>query len=221
MGPWYLVLISALFYATPLFAQTTPPDADLGQPVRVTITDQDVARHMPPSMQEEWRRYVRDGELLKQEVSRMEPGSPEHRAMQRAYFELKRDFQEEFAPFLGISGTSVIAYGTPKPTGAEIAEEVLELRAYGFTGEMPGYWVVTEPGDLQWFSKDPALTRTIEELGPAAGKTVEGHFKYEDRDRPQEGEARETSGGGGLTPPPTTQPVCTATTGPFGLTGCP
>lgn len=217
-----LTLISALLWTATLFAQTTPPDAGLGQPVRITISDEDVARHMSPSERETWRRYVREGELLKQEALKFQPSSPERRAMQNAYTELKQEFRREFASFFGISGTEVVAYGSPVPTGAEIAGRVLRLRAGGLEGAMPGYWAVTEPGDLQWFTKDPALTRSTDELGPASGETVAGHFGYEDRDRPpEEGVGQERSGGGGLTPPPTTQPVCTATTGPFGLTGCP
>ena len=97
-----LTLISVPLWTFSLFAQTTPPDADLGQPVRITISDQDVARHMSPSERETWRRYVREGELLKQEVSKFEPGSPEHRAMQNAQTELKQEFRREFASFFGI-----------------------------------------------------------------------------------------------------------------------
>lgn len=217
-----LAVLSVLWSVSAIPAQT-PADAELETFAAVRITDADVAYHMSPQERQAWETYRSKGKKFKEAADRFRRNeanggsSKPRQAMENSRRRLVKDFRDEFRGFLGISGTTVVGFGQPMPTGREIAGEILVTRSKGWGDFMAGYWVRTYAGDLQWHGDDPRASRRTRQLGPQAGPIAQAKTRYREIDRPETDPLPAHL----VTPTPVTTPVCPASSGPFGLTGCP
>lgn len=193
-------------------AQTPKNELFIG--AQVTISLSDVKNAMTPSERQKFEELERDFKDL-QDASRGETRRAVLNANRAGLRQLAEQRDNDFALYRGLTNQSMMVYGSPKPSVAEVLAIVVSARRSGGDGQLYPHWDRTLNGPVVGLDTPPGS----DEGGIPAGPERGGRIIFSDTDQtiiPDEGQISDVSKCGPRPNRVSAQQICRCHQGVFG-----